>query len=166
MTMNLFSLVKFGFPLALALVSLHSAAHGDSKNMPIGQVGNPDQIQRRIEIDMQDNMRFTPDSIKVKQGDTVLFVIQNSGSVKHEFVLGHPKELLAHNEFMKTHPDIEHDEDNMVTVQPGATAELIWQFTSSGTVYFACLQPGHYDAGMKGQIAVRQVARKNSAKPH
>ena len=56
--MNLFSLVKFGFPLALALVSLHSAAHGDSKNMSIGQVGNPDQIQRRIEIDMQDNMRF------------------------------------------------------------------------------------------------------------
>ncbi|MFM2005202.1 MAG: hypothetical protein RLZZ09_857, partial [Pseudomonadota bacterium] len=30
----------------------------------------------------------------------------------------------------------------------------IWQFTKAGTVNFACLMPGHYEAGMKGAVKV------------
>ena len=42
----------------------------------------------------------------------------------------------------------------MVTVAPGKTGEIVWRFTTAGKVDFACLQPGHYDAGMKGLVTV------------
>ena len=101
---------------------------------------------------------------KVKKGDTVLFVIHNAGEVKHEFVLGTESALKEHNEFMKQHPDMEHDDDSMVTVLPGESADIIWQFTRSGTVHFACLQPGHYAAGMKGNVSVSGSGHKHTTK--
>lgn len=55
---------------------------------------------------------------------------------------------------MKKFTGMEHAEDNMVSVAPGQSGDVIWQFTRSGKVLFACLQPGHYDAGMKGFVAV------------
>ena len=140
-------------------------AHGDGKNDDnFGQVGQPDQINRTVKVEMSDNMRFTPNKLKVKKGDTVLFVIHNAGEVKHEFVLGTESALKEHNEFMKQHPDMEHDDDSMVTVLPGESADIIWQFTRSGTVHFACLQPGHYAAGMKGNVSVSGSGHKHTTK--
>ncbi len=55
---------------------------------------------------------------------------------------------------MKKNPEMEHADANMVTVAPGKTGEIIWQFTKAGKIDFACLQPGHYDAGMKGFVTV------------
>jgi len=55
---------------------------------------------------------------------------------------------------MKKNPEMEHADANMVTVAPGKTGDIIWQFTKAGKVDFACLQPGHFDAGMKGLVAV------------
>ena len=49
---------------------------------------------------------------------------------------------------------MEHADDNMVRVAPGKTGEVIWQFTKAGKVNFACLQPGHFDAGMQGVVTV------------
>lgn len=103
---------------------------------------------------MGDAMRFTPANIKATQGETIRFVVKNSGKLSHEFVLGTEKDLKAHYEVMKKNPHMEHAEDNMLTVAPGQTAELLWQFTQAGKVDFACLHPGHYDAGMKGAVAV------------
>jgi uncharacterized cupredoxin-like copper-binding protein len=105
-------------------------------------------------MDMSDNMRFSAPLIRVKQGETVRFVVQNLGKVKHEFSLGTEKELLEHYEQMKKFPDMEHDEPSKVSLAPGAKGEVIWQFTKAGTVHFACLHPGHYDAGMKGLVKV------------
>jgi uncharacterized cupredoxin-like copper-binding protein len=106
-------------------------------------------------------MRFTPASITAKQGETLRFTIKNSGKVKHEFVLNTEKELKEHYALMKKFPEMEHAEPNMVTVAPGQTGEVIWQFTKAGKIDFACLQPGHYDAGMKGAVTV--AAAKGTA---
>jgi uncharacterized cupredoxin-like copper-binding protein len=103
---------------------------------------------------MTDAMRFNPSDIAVKRGETIKFVVKNSGKVKHEMVLGTEKELKEHYEVMKKFPEMEHADENMVTVQPGQTGEIVWQFTKAGKINFACLQPGHYDAGMKGIVAV------------
>ena len=35
----------------------------------------------------------------------------------------------------------------------------------SGKVDFACLQPGHYDAGMKGLVTVAETAGATGAAP-
>jgi uncharacterized cupredoxin-like copper-binding protein len=107
-----------------------------------------------ITIEMSDNMRYTPSNIQVKQGETVRFVVKNVGQVKHELSLGTEKELLEHLEQMKKFPDMEHDEPGKVTLQPGKQGEIVWQFTKAGGVNFACLMPGHYEAGMKGTVQV------------
>jgi uncharacterized cupredoxin-like copper-binding protein len=128
----------------------HSHAGDDA----VGVAGKAGNVTRTVNVDMTDTMRFIPESITAKQGETVRFVVKNSGKVKHEFVLGTEKELKEHYEQMKKFPEMEHADPNMVTVAPGKTGEVMWQFTKSGKIDFACLQPGHYDAGMKGFVDV------------
>ena len=127
---------------------------GHTESSAIGEPGKAASVTRTVQIDMSDAMRYTPSSINAKQGETIRFAIKNSGKVKHELVLGTEKELKEHYEVMKKFPEMEHDDPNMVTVAPGKTGEVIWKFTKAGKINFACLQPGHYDAGMKGAVAV------------
>ena len=135
----------------------HAAGHANThapSDTPIGKVGVASQVTRTVAVDMVDAMRFTPAAIQAKKGETIRFVVRNSGQLPHEFVLGTPQDLKAHNEAMQANPEMAHMADNMLTVKPGETGEMVWQFTHAGTVTFACLQPGHYDAGMKGRITV------------
>ncbi|WP_026436582.1 plastocyanin/azurin family copper-binding protein [Acidovorax sp. JHL-9] len=136
----------------------HAGGHGhDGEETAIGKPGVAAKASRTITVEMRDNMRYSPSNIRVKQGETVRFIVKNLGQIKHEVSLGTEKELLEHLEQMKKFPDMEHDEPSKVTLQPGKQGEIVWQFTRAGTVNFACLMPGHYEAGMKGAI---QVGRK------
>lgn len=137
--------------------------HGPGNAQSIGEAGLAANVTRTVEVDMSDAMRFTPAAIQAKQGETIRFVVKNSGKLSHEFVLGTTKDLKAHYEVMKKNPHMEHADDNMLTVAPGKSAELLWRFTQAGTVDFACLHPGHYDAGMKGAVAVASSGQ--TAKP-
>lgn len=141
--------------LLLAMTAMaagnHGGGHGDEA---IGKPGVAAKVTRTVNVDMTDTMRFTPSSIAVKEGETLRLVVKNSGKIKHELVLGTQKELKEHYELMKKNPEMEHADANQVTVAPGKTGEVIWQFTKAGNVDFACLQPGHYDAGMKGMVTV------------
>jgi len=123
----------------------------------IGQPGQASQVTRTFEVSMSDSMRFSPANMTVKAGETIKFVLNNTGKIKHEFVLGTDKELKEHYQQMLKFPQMEHDEPNSVTVAPGKTGAVIWTFTQAGTVAFACLLPGHYDAGMKGSVTVSTV---------
>ena len=135
--------------------------HGDTA---IGVPGQAERVTRTVSVDMNDAMRFTPSRISVRKGETVRFVISNSGQVKHEFVLGSAQALKAHDALMKKFPEMEHDEPNMVSVEPGKTGSVVWQFTTAGAVDFACLQPGHFDAGMKGRVNVTGSANDGRAR--
>lgn len=146
-------------PYAMAAGS-HAGGHDD---FAIGEPGKAANATRSVQIDMSDAMRFSPASIDVKQGETIRFVVRNSGKLKHELVLGTAKELKAHNELMKKHPEMEHADPNMVTVAPGQTGEVVWRFTKAGKVDFACLQPGHFEAGMKGLVRVAAGAKADAA---
>ena len=70
------------------------------------------------------------------------------------FVLGTDEELKKHNELMGKFPEMEHADTNMIRVDPGKTGEVLWRFSKTGEVGFACLLAGHFDAGMKGVIKV------------
>jgi uncharacterized cupredoxin-like copper-binding protein len=120
-----------------------------------GVAGDPKAVKVSIEHSAKDNMRFTPDVVQVKLGDTVRFVVRNDGKVMHEFVIGTKKENKAHAELMKKFPNMEHDEPYMAHVPPGKTSEIVWTFNRPGEFEFACLIAGHYEAGMKGTIIVR-----------
>ena len=140
----------------------HGGGHHES---PIGQPGVAAQASRTVDVDMTDGMRFHPARLDVRQGDTLRLRVRNSGRIKHELVLGTQAELQAHYEQMKRFPGMEHEDPSMVSVAPGQIGEIVWKFTEAGTVDFACLQPGHFEAGMVGQVAVAGDARKNSTPP-
>ncbi len=150
--------------LALASITSLAVAHGNEEHKKVGPVkmeqkdwgiaGNPKTVTRTIEIGMTDAMRFTPDKLEVRQGETIRFVHTNSGKVMHEFVLGTKKELDEHAALMKKFPGMEHEEPYMSHVAPGKRGEIVWQFNRVGEFDFACLLPGHYEAGMVGKIKV------------
>ena len=137
--------------------------HGNGHASSLGKPGDPKKVTRTIEVGMSDTMRFSPANIAVKGGETIRFVVRNDGKIKHEMVLGTIKELKAHAALMLKFPEMEHADPNQVAVEPGKTGEMIWQFTRAGNVDFACLQPGHYEAGMAGKIKVATTASKQPA---
>ena len=152
---------------AMSLIALGSVAfaHGDDDHgkagasheghaSALGKPGDPKKVSRTVEITMSDAMRFTPASVAAKRNETIRFVLKNEGKLKHEMVLGTIKELKEHAALMLKFPEMEHADPNQASVEPGKTGELIWQFTKAGTFDFACLQAGHYEAGMTGQVMV------------
>ena len=149
----------------LCASSALSWAHGDEAHTPKagavkkeqkawGIAGDAKNVKRTITFSMTDAMRFDPSQIEVKQGDTVRFVIQNSGGMLHEMVIGSPKDLDEHAALMQKFPGMEHDEPYMAHVSAGKTGEIVWTFNRAGNFDFACLIAGHYQAGMRGKITV------------
>ena len=148
-------LAALGMASAASLTWAHDHdAHGHD-TAAIGQAGDASKVNRTISVEMSDAMKFTPSSISVRKGETIRFVVKNQGQLKHEMVLGTQQALAEHAALMKKFPEMEHSDPNMVTVAPGQSGEMVWQFTNAGKVNFACLQPGHYDAGMKGMVNVK-----------
>ena len=139
-----------------------AAGHG-ADHAGIGRAGAAAEVTRTVRVTMLDAMRFTPAKITVRQGETLRFRIHNKGKVVHEWVLGTAQGLREHQKQMDHQPDMAHTDANTLSLQPGEQAERIWKFDTAGTVYFACLQPGHAAAGMRGQITVQAPA---SGDPH
>ncbi len=132
-----------------------NAAHAVKKEQKDwGIAGDAKKARRTVQIRMLDTMRFSPDKITVKQGETIKFVIKNTGVMLHEFVIGTPKENAEHAALMVKFPNMEHSEPYMAHVPPGKTAQIIWTFNQPGEFEFACLIAGHYQAGMRGSIKV------------
>lgn len=127
-----------------------------------GIAGNTGAVARTIEIRMTDNMRFTPERVEVRQGETVRLVVKNGGRMLHELVLGTKEELDAHAAAMMKFPGMEHDEAHMVHVKPEASEPLVWNFNRAGEFQFACLLPGHYQAGMVGTIIVLPASKQGN----
>lgn len=136
----------------------HHADHGPkaeaTEEKPFGRPGDPAKVERTIAIGMTDAMRYEPAEIRVRQGETVKLEVRNHGQVLHEMVLGTRDELEAHAELMRKFPGMEHDEPFMAHVKPGRREALVWQFDKIGEFFYACLIPGHFEAGMVGRILV------------
>jgi uncharacterized cupredoxin-like copper-binding protein len=148
------------FVIAMALFpagALADAVHGHGKkDSAVGRPGDPKNISMTIKVEMSDAMRFTPARITARRGQTIKFVVTNTGKVRHEMVLGTAGELKAHAALMRKFPEMEHADRNQITVEAGKTGEIVWQFTRGGTFDFACLEPGHFEAGMAGKVVVAQ----------
>jgi uncharacterized cupredoxin-like copper-binding protein len=119
-----------------------------------GIAGDARKISRTIDIRMTDDMRFDPSKISVKAGETIRFVHRNAGKLMHEMVIGTRADLVAHAENMRKHPGMDHDEPWIAHVAPGKRGEIVWHFNRAGEFEFACLIPGHFEAGMRGTISV------------
>jgi len=161
--MNIF---KLTFAFALCVTAIGTWAHGNAEHQaPMsahmkkeqkdwGIAGEAKAASRTITLTMSDKMRFTPDHIQVKQGETVRLVMRNTGKVLHELVIGTKPVLDEHAALMLKFPGMEHDEPYMAHVPPSKTGQIIWTFNRAGEFDFACLIAGHYQAGMVGKISV------------
>lgn len=133
------------------------AAHSE-QSFAAGEPGTHEVPARTVEIVMRDDdgsMVFTPNSLQVKQGEQVRFVIRNAGATDHEFLIDTVANNAAHKEAMAADPEMQHEEPNGRRLKPGEQSELVWRFTKRGTFEIACLIPGHYESGMKGEVLVK-----------
>ena len=132
----------------------HVKTAATEEQKPWGIAGNSEAAVRTIEIRMTDDMRFVPDRIEVRQGETVRLLVRNHGKMLHELVIGRKQELDEHAAMMVKFPGMEHDEPYMTHVSPGKRGQIVWNFNRPGEFQFACLIAGHYQAGMVGTINV------------
>ena len=100
-------------------------------------------------------MLFEPAVIEVKRGEQIRFVLMNDGTEDHEFILATQKENRKHAEQMKKFPEMEHDDPNAKRLSPFNSTEILWKFTKRGEFEYACLIPGHLEAGMLGKVVVK-----------
>jgi uncharacterized cupredoxin-like copper-binding protein len=136
-----------------------AVAHEDHGHFSAGQPGDPKKPARTIKVVMREEdekkMAFEPARITVRKGEQIRFVLENAGIEDHEFVLASAEENRKHAELMKKFPDMEHDDPNARRLAPAAHGEILWKFTEAGTFEFACLIPGHREAGMHGKVVVK-----------
>ena len=138
--------------------SSHGAAAGPvvKEQKDWGIAGDAQPALRTVTIEMTDDMRFSPDHFSVHQGETLRPHVINKGQVMHEVVLGTQAPLNEHAQMMLKFPGMEHAEPYMAHVAPGKSEDLIWNFNRPGSFDFACLIPGHFQAGMTGHFTVTE----------
>ena len=142
----------------------HENSHGDhghgdhdkgGHQFSVGQPGKgtPD---RQVKVSMLDTMRyvFEPGLDSLKHGETIEFVVTNDGVIQHEFSIGNAEEQVKHAEMMRNMPNMKHEDPNTVSLAAGETARLSWRFMGKDAVVFACNIPGHFEAGMKLEMAI------------
>ena len=109
-----------------------------------GFVAGTTAAPRVVRIVANDQLRFFPDVVTVKAGETITFEVTTMGMAVHEFMVGPAADVAADTEGTPEIADI-----GMM-----ATKSLTFTFSGSGPFAFGCHAPGHYEAGMRGVIVV------------
>ena len=110
----------------------------------------------RIEVTLTDGLKIEPAAMTVPAGVPVTFVVTNSGTILHEFVLGDEAEQTAHEAEMAASGGMSmpEDEEMAIGVEPGKTKELTVTFDEPGSVLAGCHVVGHYAAGMRADVTI------------
>jgi azurin len=125
---------------------------------------------RTVELTGGDDMKFNLAKIEAKPGETIRVVLKSTGTI--------PKIAMAHNfvlltlaadpaEFNKasmTASSTDYVPQNLKSqvvastklAGPGETVEVTFKVPAkAGSYPYMCTFPGHYTAGMKGQLVVQ-----------
>jgi len=162
---------------ATKMMSKKGHGHDGGHNNAAGEPGKAAEVSRTMKIDMIDN-RYSTEEFTAKAGETIRFIIRNKGELVHEFNIGTPAMHKGHQKEMMMMVDhgvleadkinhdkmkmdmgngktMEHNDPNSALLEPGKSQEIVWKFSKAGTFEFACNVPGHYDAGMVGEVQVK-----------
>ena len=90
-----------------------------------GKAGDPAKVSRTVAVSMDDTMRFTPDRISVRAGETIRFFVKNAGKIPHQMVIGTVDEFKERAEMMRKMPDMKHAEPNMIALAPGQRGGIV-----------------------------------------
>ena len=142
----------------------------------VGMKGKASDVTKTIKVNMYDNY-YEPETINVKKGETVRFIVENKGVLVHEFNIATMKMHKKHGPEMldmmkngillpnkinkekmrmmsKMNHKMAHSHSNSVLLEPKQKAELIWKFTSNAELFGGCNVPGHLEAGMISKINI------------
>ena len=143
----------------------------------IGEKGDPNNIDRVINIKMYDNY-YEPNLINIKKGETIKFIITNLGEMVHEYNIGTKEMHIKHQpemqklidheiitfdkidkkkmkEMSKKDHSLAHSHSNSIMLEPKTQGEIIWKFSKDIELEMACNIPGHYESGMVGKIITK-----------
>jgi Cu+-exporting ATPase len=140
--------------LAIGAAALYFARSemGSAAPMPT-QTVTTQPVSRTIQVETTDTLRFVPDQLDVRVGETIAFDIRNAGNLPHEFFIGTPAEQQEHEREMASGAPM-HAEPGQIDVPAGKTVRLVYTFNDPGTLEYGCHVPGHYPAGMRGTITI------------
>lgn len=128
--------------------------HGQSV---VGKPGIEDKVTKVIKVEATDQMRFIHKPFDIKAGETIKFIVTNTGKIMHEFAVGTKAEHKAHGQMMLANPNMHHGASTgVINIEPGQTETLIWEFSKAMPAQLACNVPGHYQAGMHSDIKIKQ----------
>jgi uncharacterized cupredoxin-like copper-binding protein len=122
----------------------------------LGEAADAADADRTVRITANDQLKFSPDTLEVKVGETITFEIENTGAVDHEFVLGSVAWQEQHEAEMQAGGMEMGEEPNELKAPAGETVSLTWRFAEAGTTEYGCHEPGHFAAGMVGTITVSE----------
>lgn len=174
MNASKFLVVAASMSMSATAFAAGAHGHGHGSGPASGEPGKASKANRTITVEMYDNY-YEPETIEVKSGETVRFVVENKGNLVHEFNIGTPAMHEGHQEEMQMMVEhgviqggklnkkmmemdmgngqsMKHDDPNSVLLEPGQGEEIVWKFTEKGNIEFACNVPGHYQAGMYGEV--------------
>lgn len=150
------STLMLSFAAPAFAAGTHKDSHGDE--MAAGTPGKAGTVDRTVEVSMIETddgeMLYEPRDLSFEKGETVRFIITNTGYGEHEFVLDSTDENQKHKALMEEFPEMEHADPNAIRLQPGESGEIVWTFTKAGAFEYACLIPGHYESGMHGPVSI------------
>jgi len=134
--------------LGLALAACSPSA--DRRDIPPG-------TDRVIELTMQP-MRFVPDRLTVKMGQTVTFVVTNPNDIPHELFIGNMADQMAHRAVHAAAPSsgqaaVSHMGYG-IYLQAHGTDMVTYHFATAGEILIGCHLPGHWEAGMLATVTV------------
>jgi uncharacterized cupredoxin-like copper-binding protein len=109
-----------------------------------GFVAGTTAAPRVVRIIASGTLRFYPDVVTVRQGETITFEVTAMGMTSHEFMVGPAADVAADTAGTPEVADIAMMQTKSVT----------FAFNGPGPFAFACHAPGHYEAGMAGTIAI------------
>ena len=109
-----------------------------------GFVAGTAAAPRVVRIVATPRLRFVPDTVTVKQGETVTFVVTTMGPLVHEFMVGPAADVAADKPGTPEVADLGMMSSGSVT----------YTFDGPGPYAFACHATGHFEAGMTGTITV------------
>ena len=131
-----------------------TSAPASSEAKAFGRPGDPKRVLRTVMVDMSDIACAMPGDLALRLGETVRFVVNNSGRQEHEMLIGTMRDLKEHAQSVDTAADVAHDEAHMTHVAPGRTEAIVWHFTRLGIFYYGCHVPGLPGPGVIGRITV------------
>ena len=162
--------------LSIMFILISNNSYAD-KNMMIGSLGKPEEVNRIIKVIMYDNY-YEPNSFNIKSGETIKFEVVNAGELVHEFNIAnammHKKhqpemERMVENEILladsidkekmkkmaKMDKSMGHSHSNSVLLEPNEKGDIVWKFENAMNIEIACNVPGHYQIGMIAKVDIK-----------